>query len=118
MGAFLPDKTRPIIICADQDGEDTPAHKAVEKAVTALKEEGFSVSVIRPSVEHEKDDFNDVLKRDGVEGVRKYFEEHLDSGVIAVKQDRLMHEPLSSQAPHVLVQDQEKAPEPPPDALS
>lgn len=77
-GSVIQDKTRPIVICADQDGEGSPAHKAVEKAVDVLGEEGFSVSVIRPSAKYGKEDFNDVLKRQGVTGVRAYFEEYVN----------------------------------------
>jgi hypothetical protein len=44
-----------------------------------LKEEGFNVSVIRPAGSHEKEDFNDVLKREGVGGLREYFKEYIDS---------------------------------------
>ena len=107
----LQDKTRPLIICADQDGEGTPAHKAVEKAVESLKDEGLSVSVLRPSAEHGKEDFNDVLKREGVEGVRAYFEGYLEPSLIPLKQDNIKHESLS-QDPKILVQDQGKALDP------
>lgn len=78
-GSVIQDKTRPIVICADQDGEGSPAHKAVEKAVDVLGEEGFSVSVIRPSAEYGKEDFNDVLKREGLAGIRAYFEEYVNT---------------------------------------
>jgi Ti-type conjugative transfer relaxase TraA len=75
---FVDDKSRPVILCADQDGENSPSHKVVDKAVSVLKEEGFNVSVIRPAGSHEKEDFNDVLKREGVGGLREYFKEYID----------------------------------------
>lgn len=75
---FLEDKNRPLIVCADQDGESSTSHKVVDKAIGLLKEEGLNVSVIRPSAEQGKQDFNDVLKRQGVDGVREYFKEYLD----------------------------------------
>ena len=75
---FLEDKNRPLILCADQDGEGSPAYKTVEKAAEFLKEKGFGVSVIRPDVAQGTGDFNDVLRHAGIEGVRKYFKEHLD----------------------------------------
>ena len=77
VSTFFPDTRQPLVLCADQDGEGSPAHTVVDKAVATLKEAGYSVSLIRPSAENGKDDFNDVLKRDGVAGVRRYFEAFL-----------------------------------------
>ena len=74
VSAFFPDTRQPIVLCADQDGEGSPAHTVVDKAVTALTEAGYPVSLIRPSAENGKDDFNDILKREGAAGVRRYFE--------------------------------------------
>jgi phage/plasmid primase-like uncharacterized protein len=93
---FLEDKTRPIIICADQDGEGTPSAKALEKTIESLKEEGFRVSVIRPELAQGLGDFNDVLKREGVEGVRKYFKEHLQDDSSALKQEPALKDVLMS----------------------
>ncbi|MBL9029373.1 MAG: toprim domain-containing protein, partial [Caedimonas sp.] len=78
MSSLIQDKTQPIVMCADQDGEGSPSHKVVEKAKKSLEGEGFSVSVIRPSKEQGKQDFNDVLKREGVERVRRYLEVYRD----------------------------------------
>ena len=75
---FVEDKTRPIIICADQDGENSNSHKVVDKAVGLLKEEGFNVSMIRPSAENDKQDFNDILKSEGIAGVQEYFKDYID----------------------------------------
>jgi hypothetical protein len=75
---FLGDKNSPVVMCADQDKEGSPARQTVEKAVEFLKGEGFSVSVVRPQNVQEKEDFNDVLKREGVKGVQASFKEHLD----------------------------------------
>jgi hypothetical protein len=97
---FLEDKTRPLVICADQDGEGTPSAKAlektIEKTIESLKEEGFRVSVIRPELAQGLGDFNDVLKKEGVEGVRKYFKEHLREAVLVLRQDLLFKDVLMS----------------------
>ncbi|MBL9029648.1 MAG: toprim domain-containing protein, partial [Caedimonas sp.] len=73
LGAFMSDRNRPFIICADQDGEGSVSHKAVEKAVTSLTEGGLSVSVIRPDTAQGKTDFNDILRQHGVSAIQQYF---------------------------------------------
>ncbi|NCY26742.1 MAG: hypothetical protein EBX37_18495, partial [Alphaproteobacteria bacterium] len=93
---FLEDKTRPLVICADQDGERAPSAKVLEKAVESLKEEGFRVSVIRPELAQGLGDFNDVLKREGIEGVRKYFKGHLQDDPPALKQEPALKDVLMS----------------------
>ncbi len=75
---FMEDKTRPVILCADQDGAESPSHKIVEKAVSSLKDQGFAVSVMRPESTQGREDFNDVLKREGIQGVRAYFKGYVD----------------------------------------
>ena len=77
LGAFMSDRNRPLIICADQDGEGSVSHKAVEKAVQVLKAEGLHVCVIRPDDSYGKADFNDILKREEREGIKKYFKDYL-----------------------------------------
>ena len=67
-----------VVICADHDAPGSPAAKSLEKAVVALKEKGLSVSVIKPDKLGE--DFNDVLKREGPQGVREIFEMSLSDG--------------------------------------
>lgn len=61
-----------IIICADHDALDSPATQNLEESVIALKEKGFSVTVIKPDKLHE--DFNDVLKREGPQKVKEIIE--------------------------------------------
>ena len=75
---LLEDKIRPLIICADQDGEESIPYKTVEKAGEFLKEQGFTVSIVHPNAAQGIGDFNDVLKKEGVEGVKNYFKEYLD----------------------------------------
>ena len=85
---FVEDKNRSVIICADQDGENSNSHKVVDKAVGLLKEEGLNVSVIRPSAENGKQDFNDILKMEGVEGVKEYFKDHIDPVDVMSKEQK------------------------------
>ncbi len=75
MGDFLQDKSRPIVICADADAENSPARKTVEEAMSFLKDQGFTVSVIRP--EQSKGDFNDILRKEGIQAVQAYFRDYL-----------------------------------------
>ena len=61
-----------IVICADHDAPDSPAAKSLEKSVLALQERGLTVTVIKPDKLGE--DFNDVLKSQGPQGVRDILE--------------------------------------------
>ena len=58
----------PIVICADHDAPDSPATRSLEKSIDALQEKGLSVTVIKPNNLHE--DFNDVLRKEGPQGVQ------------------------------------------------
>jgi hypothetical protein len=67
----------PIIICADHDKPNSPAAQSLEKSILALKEKGFAVTVVKPDKINE--DFNDVLKAKGPEGVREILKRELHS---------------------------------------
>ncbi len=58
-----------IIICGDHDGPESMATKNLQKSAVALRQKGFKVTVIKP--DHRGEDFNDVLKKYGPEGVRE-----------------------------------------------
>ncbi|MBA3814391.1 MAG: toprim domain-containing protein [Alphaproteobacteria bacterium] len=64
--------TTPIIICADHDAPDSPASQSLERSIRELQEKGFSVLCIKPDKLNE--DFNDVLKTRGAQGVREILE--------------------------------------------
>ncbi len=67
-----------IIICADND-EHKPhskTHTVIEKAQEHFTGRGFSVTVIKPS--HPGDDFNDVLKKQGIQGMEAYVNPYLN----------------------------------------
>jgi len=61
-----------IIICADHDAPDSPPARSLEKSIITLREKGFSVTVIKP--DKLREDFNDVLKAEGLQKVRKIVE--------------------------------------------
>ncbi|MBX9786574.1 MAG: toprim domain-containing protein, partial [Alphaproteobacteria bacterium] len=63
------DSNTHIVICGDHDAPNSPATKSLQKSVHALQEQGFKVTVIKPNTLGE--DFNDVLKKAGSEGVRE-----------------------------------------------
>lgn len=69
-----------IIICADHDSPNSPAARNLEKSVLDLQEKGFSVTVIKPDKLNE--DFNDVLKIKGPEGVREILQQNLPHNLI------------------------------------
>lgn len=58
-----------IVICGDHDAPDSPALKNLEKSVITLQERGFKITVLKP--EQVGEDFNDVLKAKGPEGIRE-----------------------------------------------
>ncbi|HUX78500.1 MAG TPA: AAA family ATPase, partial [Alphaproteobacteria bacterium] len=68
-----------IVICGDHDAPDSPAVKSLEKSVTVLQEKGFKVTVLKP--DHLGEDFNDVLKKHGHEGVRKILIQAIPQGL-------------------------------------
>src|SRR3990167_3210028 len=69
------DLQTPLIICADHDAPESPAAKSLEKSVLVLQEKGFHVTVIKP--EKLNQDFNDVLKEKGPQGVREILQKSL-----------------------------------------
>ena len=60
-----------ILIAADNDGKDSATLNTVNKAKEELINKGAAVSIIAPQ---EKGDFNDMLKVQGAESIRKYIE--------------------------------------------
>jgi len=64
-----------IVLCADHDTPGSPAAKSFEKSVSELPGRGFTVTVIKP--EKLKEDFNDVLKEKGPQGVREILKDAL-----------------------------------------
>jgi Toprim domain len=66
-----------IILCADNDShkEHSQTYKVLEKAQEQLTHQGKVVSVIMPTQPGE--DFNDVLKKEGIEGVKTYVKDYL-----------------------------------------
>lgn len=75
---FLHDRTshvglsQHIIVCADHDEPGSVAAQSLEKSVSSLEEKGALVTVIKSKGLHE--DFNDVLRSRGCEGIRSYVE--------------------------------------------
>lgn len=66
--AFIPLSASSAVICADNDGSGAPSEKAITKAVESIKGHGVSVSVAMPAEKGQ--DFNDVIKKGGVENVK------------------------------------------------
>jgi hypothetical protein len=75
-----------VIICADHDAPDSPAARSLEKSVLALQERGLAVTVIKP--DKLGDDFNDVLKDQGTQGVREILEKNLPNDLIKTVQNK------------------------------
>ncbi|MBX9621542.1 MAG: MobA/MobL family protein [Alphaproteobacteria bacterium] len=67
-----------IILCGDNDAhkENSKTHSILEVTKENFEIQGKSVLIIKPS--HPGDDFNDVLKKEHVQGVRGYLKSYLD----------------------------------------
>ncbi|MBP9691705.1 MAG: AAA family ATPase [Alphaproteobacteria bacterium] len=90
-----------IIICGDHDGPESMATKNLEKSAAALREKGFKVTVIKP--DHRGEDFNDVLKKHGPEGVREILKQVVPQALTqpVVTKDT-NHAPVKAEAEKVL----------------
>lgn len=67
-----------IIICADNDDhkQNSQTHKTIEHTRNIFESQGKSVSIIKPT--QPGDDFNDVLKKQGISGVQEYVKPYLN----------------------------------------
>lgn len=83
-----------IVICADHDEYDSPAAKSLEKSVLELQEKCFKVTVIKPDKLGQ--DFNDVLKAHGSEGVRKILEKVLPKEALTHGESKSTEEKATS----------------------
>lgn len=81
-----------IIICADNDDhkQNSQTHKTIENTKNNFESQGKSVSIIKPNVPG--DDFNDVLKKQGISGVQEYVKPYFDSEKQAVQNIPISHE--------------------------
>ena len=64
----IPTGSQSILLCADNDGLEAKSNLALEKAVQQLSERGLNVWRSKPI---DCKDFNDVLKKQGVEEVNQ-----------------------------------------------
>ncbi len=94
----------PIVVCADHDAPDSPAVKSLEKSILSLQEKGFTITVVKPENLHE--DFNDILKKDGPQGVRDILEKELPKKLRQI----IFNNPIA--LPQTSVQKQSEAPSP------
>lgn len=71
-----PEKT--ILLCADNDENKlhSQSHKNIEKSKEMFESKGQLVVIIKPTVPG--DDFNDILKKEGIKGIQEYVKDHLD----------------------------------------
>ena len=58
-----------ITICMDNDGDDAPSLKSIEKAMKGFVAKGIEVDIVKP--EREGMDFNDMLKQEGLSEVKE-----------------------------------------------
>ncbi|HUX79179.1 MAG TPA: toprim domain-containing protein [Alphaproteobacteria bacterium] len=81
-----------VILCADNDAhkQDSQTHKIMENTKDQFITQGKSASIIRPS--QPGDDFNDVLKKQGVQSVQSYVKPYLDPN-----KEKLTQPSISSQ---------------------
>lgn len=72
--------TEKVVLCLDNDGEKTFSDEIVKKAVVRLQGAGKTVSIVMPNKEGQ--DFNDVLRRDGVAGMKVQLGRNIDGQLI------------------------------------
>lgn len=65
----LESSIKSITVCMDNDGENAPSAKTVRKAAEMYAAKGIRVTISQPTIA--KTDFNDVLKKEGIDGLRK-----------------------------------------------
>lgn len=63
---------RKVVLCPDMDPDGSPAQIAFREAKDGFAARGFDVWIATPPAPYDaKDDFNDTLRRDGIEAVRE-----------------------------------------------
>ncbi len=76
-----------IVVCVDHDPSDSPATRSLQKSVLELQSKGFSVTVVKP--EKLNEDFNDVLKEKGPQGVNEILAKSLPNNLFnSLQQDK------------------------------
>lgn len=70
------DKGRVVIVCADDDPRNAPTNKALRDAIRKWRKQGRTVLMIKPwdLTRGNKSDFNDLLKAEGFDAVRRRIE--------------------------------------------
>lgn len=66
-------ETQKILFCADNDGAESASQKKLLKAAEHLTKQGLDVWQVMP--EQEKQDFNDVLKSEGIAAIQRQLEQ-------------------------------------------
>ena len=71
-----------FLICGDNDGKDSGSTKSIERAVNTLTQQGKNVWLALPnkSAHQNKWDFNDALRKQGVDVVRKALDQPVQVG--------------------------------------
>ena len=65
-----------VVLCLDNDGEKTFNDAIIIKSILRLQDAGKTITIIMPNKEGM--DFNDVLKREGVDGVKRHMTNNID----------------------------------------
>jgi ATP-dependent exoDNAse (exonuclease V) alpha subunit len=81
-----PLKDHKIILIADNDGEDHPSRRQVEKIVEGYRDRGIMAQIIMP--EESGTDFNDTLKQNGPHEVKRIIEQGITLHRIHGKNDK------------------------------
>lgn len=64
----------------DNDGDDAPSVKSIEKAVKGFIAKGMEVDIVKP--EREGMDFNDILRLEGLSGIKETLVQHKTNGAL------------------------------------
>ncbi|HEX2528242.1 MAG TPA: toprim domain-containing protein, partial [Geminicoccus sp.] len=86
-----PPPLRRLVACADDDPRDAPAAKSFYKAVARWRRDGWAVAVATPwrRRRFDKSDFNDLIRKEGPDGIRARIEAALSPPGVQVPNDAL-----------------------------
>lgn len=87
-----------VVLCLDNDGKNTFKDDTIFNAVDRLTKAGKTVSFIIP--EKTGTDFNDTLKTDGISGVKKLLDQHINGNELL--KDPAKFKQFSGENPEVL----------------
>lgn len=75
-----PDGAREILLCLDNDGLPAKGDKIITHTLAQMKQKGNDIACVMP--ETVGDDFNDVLKKEGIASLQKILKTHQSTAIV------------------------------------